>query len=191
MTTLRRLMIPTVLLLIVSMLAVPAFADDKTITIIDDDGVTYVCTYVDGEYVKVVNKDTGEEVLDFDIEELEHTIEEAMEEVEEALEELEDLDIDLHLGGDDSFLRMELGDERVFIDVEAIVEGVMEAVEHIGEIDFGEIHIDHDHDREHAEHVKVRVKHDRESLEDELDKLRDEIAELKKELKKANRGSRH
>ncbi len=188
MNTLHKLTILLALVMTVSLLAVPAAAKDKTLTIVDDDGQTYVCTYVEGERIRVVNKGTGEEVLDFDIDDLEETIEEAMEDVEEALEELEGLDIDLHFGND-SFMRMELGDERVFVDVDAIIEGVMVAMEHIGDIDFDEIshgrhivHVDRDDDDDHD--------HD-DSIAEELDNLRDEIKELKRELKKAAKKNRH
>jgi hypothetical protein len=193
MSTLRRLTILLSLVMTIALLAAPAAAKDKTVTIVDDDGQTYICTYIEGERIRVVNQDTGEEVMDFDVEDLEDTIEEAMEEVEEALEELEGLDIDLHIG-DDSFLRMELGDERVFVDVDAIIEGVMEAVEHLDDIDFGDleigdVHFDRDHD---SRHVYMKHAHeDREDIEDELEELRDEIRELKRELRKAKRSDRH
>jgi len=190
MSTLRKLTILLSLVMTVALMAAPAAAKDKTVTIVDDDGEVYICTYLEGERVRVVNQETGEEVLDFDIEDLEDTIEDAMESVEEALEGLEGLDIDLHMG-DDSFLRMELGDERVFIDVDAILEGVMEAVDHIGDIDFGDIEIDGwDCDDDHRVRVKHAHRHD-DDIADELDELRDEIKELKRELRKATRSSRH
>jgi hypothetical protein len=200
MSTLRKLTILMSLVMTLVLLAVPALAKDKTVTLIYDDGQTYVCTYIDGERIKVVNQDTGEEILDFDIEDLEDTLEEAMEDVEEALDELEGLDIDLHLG-DESFLRMELGDERVFIDMDAMIEGVMDAVASLDDIDFGEIDIDglHFDSDDRDGHHRVRVVHDRDhdhdhdnaTISDELDKLRDEINELKSELRKAKRASRH
>lgn len=189
----KRIMIWLLACAAIIAMALPAAAKDKTITVIDDDGETYVCTYIDGERLRVVNQDTGEEVLDFDIEDLEDTIEDAMEEVEDALEEIEDLDLDIHFG-DDSYLRMELGDERVFVDVDAIIGNVMEALEAIDfeSIDLGEIHWDDDdHDHEIRVRHRERIEDDKDSLEDELDELRDEIKELKRELRKASRNRRH
>jgi hypothetical protein len=193
----KKIMTLVVFALAMLAMALPVSAKDKTVTIVDDDGQTYICTYIDGERLQVVNQDTGEEVLDFDFEELEDTIEDAMEDVAEALEELEDLDLDFHIG-EESFLRFEHGDERVFLDIDGIMAGVMEVVGNLGEIDIdlSDIHIDSDDDHEHVRH-RIRkelrhLKHDVDGdLRSELEELRDEVMELKKELREAERKSRH
>lgn len=186
MTIRKRLTTLLLAALAVAALALPAAAKDKTVTIIDDDGVTYVCTYVDGEHLRVVNKDTGEQVLDFDIEEMEQVIEDAMEEVESALEELEDLELDLHFG-EDSFVRFEMGDERVFVDVDGIVSTVMDALKGLEGMDIRVNDFEWDGDG-HGRHHD----HDgKSSLEDELKQLRHEVRELKRELREAERRSRH
>ncbi len=160
----KKMMTLVVFALALLAMALPVSARDKIVTIIDDDGQTYVCTYVDGERFQVVNQDTGEEVLDFDFQELEDTIEDAMEDVADALAELEDLNLDFHIG-EDSYLRFEHGDERVFLDIDGIMTGVMEVIGSLGDIDI--------------------------DLSAELDELRDEVMELKKELRAAERRSRH
>lgn len=164
-------------------LALPAAAKDRTVTIIDDDGETYRCTYVDGQYLRVVNQDTGEEVLDFDMGEVERAIEEAMEGVHEAMEELEGLEMDLHFG-EDSHFRFEMGDERAFIDIDGIMETVMAALEgledseiHVNDFEWDVRSDDHDH---HGDSVRQEIRD-----------LREEVRRLKRELRESERRSRH
>lgn len=188
MTIRKRLTILLLSAFALAALALPASAKDKTVTIIDDDGTTYVCTYVDGDYLRVVNKETGEQVLDFDMAEVEATIEEAMEEVEEALEELEDLEFDFHFG-DESYFRFENGDEKACVDLDGIMESVMASLEGLEDM---EIHVnDFEWDDEGGEHERHMRIHERNRLEDELRELRREVRRLKRELRDSERRSRH
>ena len=185
MTIRKRLATLLLAALAVTALALPAAAKDRTVTIIDDEGVTYRCTYVDGQFLRVVNQDTGEQVLDFDMDEVEEAVEEAMEGVQEALEALEGLDFDFRFG-DDNHVRFEMGDERVFVDFDGIMESVMSVLEdldeseiHVNDFHWDSDHDDHDHDHEAA------------ALKDELRELRDEVRRLKRELRDSDRRSRH
>ena len=189
MSTHKRFALLALVALVAMALALPAAAKDKTMTIIDDEGVTYVCSYVDGEYLKVINQDTGEEVLDFDLEDLEDTIEEAMEDVEEALEELEDMDLNIHFG-DDSFLRFESGDERIFVDVDGIITTVTSALSSLGEMDIHVNDFEWNHDGDHH-HSRHRDRDHEETLKEEIERLRDEVQELRDELHKAERRAKH
>lgn len=186
MTTAKRLFLFALSVLTACALALPAVAEDRTMTIIDDDGVTYVCSYVDGEHLRVVNQDTGEEVLDFDFEELEETIEDAMEEVGEALEELEDIDLDIHFG-EDSYFRFESGDDRIFLDMDGIMETVADVLEELGDMEIRVNDFEWSMDDERSSR---RHDHD-ETLEEEIARLKDEVRDLRKELRRAERRDRH
>jgi len=194
--TIQRLTLFTLFTFALMALALPVAAKDKTITIVDDQGETYICTYIEGERLHVVHKESGEEILDFDFEELENTIEDALEDVAETLEELEGLDFDFHIG-DQSYVRFEHGDERVFLDVDGIIAGIMGVVENLSdlEIDLGEIHVDRDDDADHRDQVRREIRHIRHEadpeLRDELEELRREVMELKNELRQAERRNRH
>jgi len=187
MTIRKRLTILLLSALAFAALALPASAKDKTVTIIDDDGTTYVCTFVDGEFLRVVDKETGESVLDFDMAEVEATIEEAMAEVGEALAELEDLEFDFHFG-DESYFRFEKGDEKAYVDLDGIMAAVMGALEGLEDM---EIHVNDlawNDDGEHERHDRM---HEQDRLEHELRELRDEVRRLKRELRESERRRRH
>jgi hypothetical protein len=180
MTPFKHLTKLFILLALPCLLAVPALArhhddDVRTFTLIDEDGETYICTLTDGEGFRVVHRDSGEEIIDFDFESIEGVVEEAMTGVHAALQALNDLEIDVRFGTEQNRLSFAFDDEDFEIDVDAIVADVMEAIEGIdfSEIDLDEIHVRHDgHDG-------------RDDLSRELDRLRDEIRELKRELRKA------
>ncbi|MBU0742607.1 hypothetical protein KKG45_13160 [bacterium] len=165
--------------LLTLLLGVPAQAGDgdgRTITLITDEGETYVCHFSDDDNIRMVNSDTGEEIFEIDLVEIEDTISEAFAEFEEAFE---DIELDIHFDGDENFLRMAADDGEVIVDIDAIIEGVSEAVAALGEIDFVD------------SHHRFRAAAGMEELENELDALREEMRELKKELKKERRRERH
>lgn len=180
MNPLKNLTRILLMLAVTAFIAAPALAwdndddDVRTVTLIDEDGETYVCTLTEGEGFRVVNRDSGEEVLDFDFASIEKVVEEAMGGVQEALRALEDLEIDVHFGGGENRMSFAVDDEDFDIDVDAIVSEIMDAIGEIDfdDIDFDEIHMRHDH---------------ADGLGEELDRLRDEIRELKRELRKSSR----
>ena len=174
--TLSKLLIPLALTML---FALPALAwdrcdddDVRTFTLIDEDGETFLCTLTNGEGFQVINKDTGEEIIDFEFESIELMVEEAMTGVHTALQALNDLEIDVHFGGGENRMSFALDDEDFDIDVDEIVAEIMEAIE---EIDFDDIDMDEIHIRHEGRH---EIRH-------ELDRLRDEIRQLKRELRDA------
>ena len=180
MTPLKNLTRILLMLAITAFIAAPALAwdddddDVRTVTLINEDGETYICTLTEGEGLHVVNRDTGEEILDFDFASIEKVVEEAVGGVNEALRALEDLEIDVHFGGGENRMSFAMDDEDFDIDVDAIVSEIMDA---IGEIDFSDLDID-----------DIHVRHDdADGITEELDRLRDEIRELKRELRKSNK----
>ncbi len=161
-------------------LVAPIFAgdddDDRTITVITDDGEHFVCHFDDGENIRMVNMNTGDEVFELDLGDIEDALEEAFSGLEEAFD---DMDLNLHIDGEDNFLRFAADDDEVIIDFDAIIDGVSEAVAALSEMDFVE------------SHHRFRGAEGMEELEDELDALRDEMRELKRELKKERKRDRH
>lgn len=176
----------TLLALLIAMIvfALPVLAGDRDehqITIIDEDGVTYICKYSE-DMMRVFNKETGEEIAELDFKEIERAIEDAMDGVEEALESafdsLEDMELDLHFGDNDNRFKLDLGDEDITIDFDELFESIGEVLEDLDfDIDFD----DHHHGREHRFHVQTD--HDSDDLMDEIDELKAEIRKLKKELR--------
>ena len=182
MLTMKRFPILMLLMLALFVFALPALAGDKDehrITIIDEDGDTYICVY-DDDTMRVYNEETGEEVADVDFKEIEEAIEEAMEEVEDALESafesLADLDIDFHFGDGDNHFRLELDDEDFDIDFDDLFESIGDALD---DIDFDAIH----HRRGH----RIRISGDQDDVQDlvkEIEALKAEIKDLKKDIEK-------
>jgi len=150
--------------------------DDRTITVITDDGEKFVCTFSDDENIRMVNIDTGEEIFELDLSDIELAIEEALEGMEEAFE---DMEFALHIDGDDNYIRFAADDDEVIVDFDAILEGVSEAVSALSEMDFIE------------SHHRFRGAEGMDELEEELDALREEMRELKKELKRERKRARH
>ncbi len=159
------------------LLAFPVLADDeRTITLITDEGETFVCHFSDDENIRMVNSDTGEEIFELDLAEIEETLDNVFAELEEALE---DFELDIHFDGEDNFLRVAADDDEVIVDIDAIIDGVSEAVMALGEIEFVD------------SHHRFRGGEGMEELEAELDALRKEMRELKKELKRERRRAKH
>jgi len=178
MTDTKRLLSVLVTVLLSALLAAPAAADDdvRTITLVTDEGETYVCNFGDEDNIRMFNGDTGESVFELDLGAIEETIAEAFDEWEEAFE---DFELNLRVDDGDNFLRVAADDDEVIVNFDAIIEGVSEAVAALGEMEFVE-----------SRH-RFRATEGMEELEDELDALRDEMRELKKELAKEKRRARH
>ena len=160
-------------------LIAPVLAGDdenRTITVITDEGEKYVCTFSDDENIRMVNTDTGEEIFELDLGDIEQAIEGALEGLEEAFE---DMDLALHIDGDDNYIRFAADDDEVIVDFDAILDGVSEAVSALGEMDFIE------------SHHRFRGAEGMDELESELDALREEMRELKKELRQERKRARH
>jgi hypothetical protein len=179
--------IPAVLYILLAVLifAVPATARDheNEITIIDEDGVTYICKY-DDDNMRVFNKETGEEILEMDFQEIEDAINSAMNEVEDALEtvfeELSDIELDLHFGDDEHRLQLNMGDEDITIDFGEIFASLGEAFAEFEDLDCfhdGAIHINSDA-FDHHDHYRG---------DNDVSELRKEIKDLKRELRKLKR----
>ncbi len=150
--------------------------EDRTITVITDDGEKFVCTFSDDENIRMVNTDTGEEIFELDLGDIEEAIADALDGMEEAFE---DLDLALHIDGDDNYLRFAADDDEVIIDFDALLNGVSEAVSALSEMDFIE------------SHHRFRGAEGMDELAAELDALREEMRELKKELRKERQRARH
>ncbi len=179
MNTRNTLLTALLAALLSTLLLVPALADDdkgRTVTVITEEGETYVCKFSDDDAIRMINSDTGEEIFELDLAAIEETLEDAFAELEEALE---DFELDIHFDDDDSFVRVAADDSEVVVNIDAILEGVGDAVAALGEIDF----VDTNH--------RFRGGEGMEELEDELDELRKEMRELKKELQKERRRNRH
>ncbi|MBC8423759.1 hypothetical protein H8E07_06510 [bacterium] len=179
MNTRNGLLTALTAVLLAALLAVPVLADDdegRKITVITDEGETFVCHFDDDDAIRMINSDTGEEIFELDLAAIEETLEGAFAELEEALE---DFELDVHFDDDDSFVRVASDDSEVVVNIDAILEGVGDAVAALGEIDF----VDTNH--------RFRGGEGMEELEDELDALREEMRELKRELQKERRRNRH
>ncbi|MDO9172604.1 MAG: hypothetical protein Q7W29_12330 [bacterium] len=170
--------------------ALPAAARDRerVVTVIDEDGETYVCRFEDGEGLRIFDKSSGEEVFAFDVAEFEATLGGAMKEVQAVMADL-DLDIRATSGGDRVVFACD--GETVELDLEAAMEGVFTTLAALDDID-----IDVDEIVREARDVRVH-RHggdgsdaDLESLQDELDQLGREIRELKQELRQERDSSR-
>lgn len=176
------------LLLAIALFAMPAVAGDretKEVTIIDEDGVTYVCRY-DDDNLRVFNKETGEEVLEMDFDDIEKAIDKAMSQVEVALEnvfeELSDIELDLHFGGDDNQFHLDLGDEDITIDFDDLIASLGEVFADLENLECfhdGEIIING-----HALHGSDGD--DYSDLKEEISALKKELKQLKRELKKSD-----
>lgn len=150
--------------------------EDKTITVITDDGEHFVCRFSDDENIRMVNLDTGEEIFELDLGDIELAIEDAFEGLEDAFD---DMELNLHIDGNDNYLRFAEGTDEVILDFDAILDGVSEAVSALSEMDFVQ------------SHHRFRGGEGMDELEEELDALREEMRELKKELKAERRRNRH
>jgi hypothetical protein len=160
------------------LLVVPALADrdeERTITVKTDEGESFVCRIGDDDSIRMIDGDTGETVFEFDMAALEATLEDTFAELEEALE---DFELDIHFDGDDNFVRWAADDDEVVVDLDAILDGVSDAVAALGDIEFVDAH------------HRFRAAEGMEELEEELEALREEMRELKKELREQRREMR-
>lgn len=170
--------------------ALPAAARDRqrVVTVIDEDGETYVCRFEDGEGLRIFDKASGEEVFAFDVAEFEASLGDAMKEVQAVMA---DLDLDIRATSGDDRVVFACDGETVELDLEAAMEGVFTTLAALDDID-----IDVDRIVREAHDVRVH-RHgddgsdaDLESLQDELDQLGRELRELKQELHKERDSSR-
>jgi len=116
MNTRNTLLTALLAALLSTLLLVPALADDdkgRTVTVITEEGETYVCKFSDDDAIRMINSDTGEEIFELDLAAIEETLEDAFAELEEALE---DFELDIHFDDDDSFVRVAALGEIDFVD---------------------------------------------------------------------------
>lgn len=162
------------------LLVVPALAGgDKshTLTLITDDGEHYVCQFDDDdENIRMVDMETGEAVFEIDLGDIELALKDAFDGLESAFD---DLDLALHIDGDDNYVRFAADDDEVVLDFDALLSGVSQACAALGDMDFVDAH----HRFRGAEGMG--------QLESELDALREEMRELKKELRRERSRNRH
>lgn len=185
-------------LLIVPLFAIaaapPAAARDRqrVVTVIDEDGETYVCRFEEGKGLRVFDKSSGDEVFAFDVAEFQASLGDAMKEVQAVMA---DLDLDIRATSGDDHVVFACDGETVELDLDAVMEGVATALATLDDID-----IDVDEIVREAHDVRVH-RHgdadldvdgdaDLESLQDELDQLGREIRELKQELRRERDSSR-
>lgn len=177
-------------LLLVAAAALPASARDRerVVTVIDEDGETFICRFEDGKGLRVFDKSSGDEVFAFDVAEFEATLGDAMKEVQAVMA---DLDLDIRATSGDDRVVFACDGETVELDLEAAMEGVFTTLAALDDID-----IDVDRIVREAHDVRVH-RHgddgsdaDLESLQEELDQLDREIRELKQELRRERDSSR-
>ncbi len=170
--------------------ALPAAARDRqrVVTVIDEDGETYICRFEDGQGLRIFDQASGDEVFAFDVAEFEATLGDAMKEVQAVMA---DLDLDIRATSGDDRVVFACDGETVELDLEAAMEGVFTTLAALDDID-----IDVDEIVREAHDVRVH-RHgddgsdaDLESLQDELDQLGREIRELKQELRRERDSSR-
>ena len=189
---LRHAAIPA--LLLVALAALPAAARDRqrVVTVIDEDGETYVCRFEEGQGLRIFDKSSGEEVFAFDVAEFEATLGDAMKEVQAVMADL-DLDIRATSGGDRVVFACD--GETVELDLEAAMEGVFTTLAALDDIDIDVDEIVREaHDVRMHRHGDAEMGDgddaDLESLQEELDQLGREIRELKQELRRERDSSR-
>lgn len=174
----------TALVLFATLPAAPAAAKDRddrdhTVTVINEDGQTYLCHFTEGKGLRVVEKDTGDVVVDLDLKEIGESVREAVASVNEALS---DIDLNFRCRGDGHRVTFAVDDETVSVDVDAIMKEVGDALANLDEA-FAEARVDHD---------RVRVDHDRaredvSELKAEVDRLQSELKDLQRELREERR----
>ncbi|MDO9694118.1 MAG: hypothetical protein Q7W56_05255 [Candidatus Latescibacteria bacterium] len=194
MTRMPRLIALLPALLLVVAAALPAAARDRerVVTVIDEDGETFVCRFEDGQGLRIFDKSSGEEVFAFDVAEFEATLGDAMKEVQAVMADL-DLDIRATSGGDRVVFACD--GETVELDLEAAMEGVFTTLAALDDIDIDVDEIVREaHDVRMHRHgdvdLDVEGDADLESLQKELDHLSREIRELKQELRRERDSSR-
>ncbi len=175
-------------LLLAALAALPAAARDRerVVTVIDEDGETFVCRFEDGQGLRIFDKSSGEEVFAFDVAEFEATLGDAMKEVQAVMADL-DLDIRATSGGDHVVFACD--GETVELDLEAAMEGVFTTLAALDDIDIDVGEIVREAGEEHA-HRHDGAGGEMGSLQEELDQLRREIRELKQEMQQERDRSR-
>ncbi|NTV03613.1 hypothetical protein HGA89_01680 [bacterium] len=178
--------LPALLLVVAAALPAAARDRERVVTVIDEDGETFICRFEDGKGLRVFDKSTGDEVFAFDVAEFEATLGDAMKEVQAVMADL-DLDIRATSGGDRVVFACD--GESVELDLEAAMEGVFTTLAALDDID-----IDVDGIVREAHDVRVHRHADGDadlgSLQEELDQLSREIRELKQEMRRERDTSR-
>ena len=165
-------------LLIALFCAAPLLADDDDhkLTVITDEGEEIVCVFGGDDVIRMMSSDSGDEIFELDLGDIEIAIGEAFDELEDAFD---DLDLNLHIDGDEKYMRFAADDSEVILDFDALIEGVSTACSALGDMNFVE------------SHHRFRGAEGMEELENELDALREEMRELKKELRRERDRARH
>lgn len=175
-----------ILLLSAVVAALPAAAGDRqrVVTVIDEDGETYVCRFEEGKGLRVFDKASGDEVFAFDVAEFQATLGDAMKEVQSVMADL-DLDIRATAGGDRVVFACD--GEAVEIDLDAVMAGVETALASLDDID---LDIDGIVREAQLEDARRRDGGETDALQAELDELRREIRELRQEMRRERDSSR-
>lgn len=181
---LRSAALPAALLLVV-LAALPAAARDRerVVTVIDEDGETYVCRFEEGKGLRVFDKSSGDEVFAFDVAEFQATLGDAMKEVQAVMA---DLDLDIRATAGDDRVVFACDGETVEIDLDAVMSGVETALASLDDIDLDIDGIV----REAEEESRHRGGGEAAALQEELDQLRREIRELRQEMRRERDSSR-
>ena len=189
-------LLPALLLVVAAALPAAARDRERVVTVIDEDGETFVCRFEDGQGLRIFDKSSGEEVFAFDVAEFEATIGDAMKEVQAVMADL-DLDIRATSGGDRVVFACD--GETVELDLEAAMEGAFTALAALDDIDIDVDEIVREaHDVRMHRHgdadsdvgLDISGDADLESLQEELDHLGREIRERKQELRRERDSSR-
>jgi hypothetical protein len=181
-------LLPVLLLVVAAALPAAARDRERVVTVIDEDGETFVCRFEEGKGLRIFDKSSGEEVFAFDVAEFEATLGDAMKEVQAVMADL-DLDIRATSGGDRVVFACD--GESVELDLEAAMEGVFTTLAALDDIDIDVAEIVREaHDVRVHRHRDTGGDADLESLQKELDHLSREIRELKRELRRERDSSR-
>ncbi|MBK9303407.1 MAG: hypothetical protein IPM94_05850 [bacterium] len=177
-------LLPALLLVVAAALPAAARDRERVVTVIDEDGETFICRFEDGKGLRVFDKSSGDEVFAFDVAEFEATLGDAMKEVQAVMA---DLDLDIRATSGDDRVVFACDGETVELDLEAAMEGVFTTLAALDDID-----IDVDEIVRESHDVRVHDHGDAElgSLQEELDQLSREIRELKQELRRERDSSR-
>ncbi|MBA4378874.1 MAG: hypothetical protein C0395_09540, partial [Gemmatimonas sp.] len=124
--------LPALLLVVVAALPAAARDRERVVTVIDEDGETFICRFEDGKGLRVFDKSSGDEVFAFDVAEFQATLGDAMKEVQAVMA---DLDLDIRATSGDDRVVFACDGETVELDLEAAMEGVFTTLAALDDID--------------------------------------------------------